>query len=260
MTHSFNKSAAHAQLYSKAYSPQAVRAEVRVIRSIPTHKIILGSSDPMQCFNPVTDLMSNLFGKNAGSVTLQTRCLVASGTFGGGKIGMFCGPALKAVSSCLVAFVSVQHFASGTDRQSQDDQIQASCVYLFGASGPLSHAINGSYDITHDVADGYNIYAKRDGDGIIIEHHGGCWGIKHLREKGTAATVANVEGGCVIDLCTSRPWRVGDGESAEMKQSQGSRSYSGQFVIAPNLKMLIGPDAEREVQHTFTRSHVHTCD
>jgi hypothetical protein len=74
---------------------------------------------------------------------------------------MFCGPALKAVSSCLVAFVSVQHFASGTDRQSQDDQIQASCVHLFGASGPLSHAINGSYDITHDVADGYNIYAKR---------------------------------------------------------------------------------------------------
>ena len=260
MTHSFNKSAAHAQLYSKAYSPQAVRAEVRVIRSIPTHEIILGSSDPMQCFNPVTDLMSNLFGKNAGSVTLQTRCLVASGTFGGGKIGMFCGPALKAVSSCLVAFVSVQHFASGTDRQSQDDQIQASCVFLFGASGPLSHAINGSYDITHNVADGYHIYQKRDGDGMIIEHHGGCWGIKHLREKGTAATVANVEGGCVIDLCTSRPWRVGDGESAEMKQSQGSRSYSGQFVIAPNLKMLIGPDAEREVQHTFTRSHVHTCD
>ena len=60
----------------------------------------------------------------------------------------------------------------------------------------------------------------------------------------------------MIDLCTSRPWRVGDGESAEMKQSQGSRSYSGQFVIAPNLKMLIGPDAEREVQHTFTRSHL----
>ena len=62
MTHSFNKSAAHAQLYSKAYSPQAVRAEVRVIRSIPTHEIILGSSDPMQCFNPVVPAEVRLDG------------------------------------------------------------------------------------------------------------------------------------------------------------------------------------------------------
>ena len=73
MTHSFNKSASHAQLYSKAYSPEPVPVEVRVIRSIPTDEIVLGSSDPRQCLNPLTDFC--LFGEHMGSVMMQTRCV-----------------------------------------------------------------------------------------------------------------------------------------------------------------------------------------
>lgn len=165
------------------------------------------------------------------------------------KIGMFCDPSLKAVSNCLVAFVSsVAHdLFFENDRQSHNDENQESCVFLFGAVGRCGDAINGAYDMTDDVADGFHIYAKRDNDGLIIEHHEGYWGVKHLRELGTAATIAHVEGGCAIDLCASRPWYVADENSGKMKQSRGSRSYSGTFAISRNIKMLIGSDAAREV-------------
>ena len=73
--------------------------------------------------------------------------------------------------------------------------------------------------MTTDVADGYHIYAKRDGDGMVIEHNCGRWGVKHLHEIGTSANLANVQGGCTINACMSRSWRVGDTTSIQLKET-----------------------------------------
>ena len=215
------------------------------MKQIPVDDIVLGCKEPMKCFSPLDIIFG---GAHAGSVMLQTRCLVASGTFGSGKFCMFSEPKVQSVLQCLVAFVSsVVRVDDALSVQSPGHGAEASCIYLRGATGSVSQMINGAYDMTTDVADGYHIYGKRDGDGMVIEHNCGRWGVKHLQEIGTPANLANVQGGCAINACMSRVWRVGDTTSIRLKENLGSRSYSGGFFEDPNITMLVGPDAEREV-------------
>ena len=48
---------------------------------------------------------------------------------------------------------------------------------------------------------------------MIIEHHGGCWGIKHLRDMGIAATVAEKriqasKSGCQRSILFETHWKL----------------------------------------------------
>jgi len=122
---------------------------------------------------------------------------------------------------------------AAAETSDEAETAEATCIYLRGAS-MMAWSVNGVYDITADIADGYPVYARRGGDGIIIEHKNGKWGVKHLLEMGSDACIAKVEGGRALSACRKRPWYIGDHTTRD-------------FVKQDNVEMLIGDDAHREV-------------
>jgi hypothetical protein len=106
-------------------------------------------------------------------------------------------------------------------------------VFICGASGRNAAAINGVYYSTTERNDGYPIFRK-DGDGsMIMEHSNGLWRVKPVSCKGTDMWTAWVEGGCELEACKTRTWRVVDSK--------------GGCVEARDLKVLTGEDAKHQV-------------
>ena len=126
-----------------------------------------------------------------------------------------------------------QEMAVAAEAQAAAETAESTCIYLRGAS-MMEWSINGVYDITADTADGHHVYARRGGDGIIIEHRNGDWGVKHLLEMGSDACIAKVEGGRALPACRKRPWFIADYATRD-------------FVRQDNVEMLIGDDAHRKV-------------
>ena len=106
-------------------------------------------------------------------------------------------------------------------------------VFISGATGPTAAAINGAYDRTSEVCGGYALYAKRGDASTCIEHHEGDWQVKAVSSKGKGVCWAYVAGGCGLEACTSRVWRVWDGKA---------------HVDAPSVKLVAGAEAQRQVR------------
>ena len=108
-----------------------------------------------------------------------------------------------------------------------------SIVFIRGATGPYSARINGAYDRTSEMSDGYPVYVGRCDASMCIEHFDGVrWQVKLALNKGTGRCWASVPGGCALEACTSRLWRVHDG-----------KNYNHQ----PSLQMATGAEAEHAV-------------
>ena len=114
--------------------------------------------------------------------------------------------------------------------------MSAGAVFISGAAGPFSAWINGFYTVTEEKSsDGRVVLSKRGDASMCIEHFAGKWQIKEVSGKGTSAGMASVQGGCALEDCTSRVWKVVDGipENPHVEQ--------------PSVKMATGSEAERQV-------------
>ena len=103
-------------------------------------------------------------------------------------------------------------------------------MFISGATGVNAAAINGFFEPTQEKGpDGRALYAKRGDASVCIEHYGGYWQVKAVSSKGTGVCTAIVAGGCGLEACTSRVWKVWDGKA---------------FHDAPSVKLV----AEAEVR------------
>ena len=114
---------------------------------------------------------------------------------------------------------------------------------ISGATGVNAAVINGFYEPTQEKGlDGRALYAKRGDASMCIEHYGGKWQVKTVSSKGNNPCWASVAGGCGLDACTSRVWKVGDGKA---------------FHDAPSVKLVAGAEAERQVRGGCLRARQH---
>jgi len=67
---------------------------------------------------------------------------------------------------------------------------------------------------------------------MCIEHRGGVWQLKPVSSKGKDVCLASVPGGCAMEACTSRVWRV---------------NVAFVFYDQPSVEMVTGAEAERAV-------------
>ena len=103
-------------------------------------------------------------------------------------------------------------------------------MFISGATGVNAAVINGFFEPTQEKGlDGRALYAKRGDASLCIEHYGGRWQVKAVSHKGKGSAWAYVAGGCGLEACTSRVWRVWDGKA---------------FHDAPSVKLV----AEAEVR------------
>ena len=116
-------------------------------------------------------------------------------------------------------------------------------VFISGATGQYSFRINGPYDRTSETRHGYAVYGKRGDASMCIEHYGGLWGVKSVSAKGSGGCFAYVTGGCALEACTSRVWKVHDGYTLGDQAS---------------VKIATGPDVEREVSGCCMRPQQRT--
>jgi hypothetical protein len=124
-----------------------------------------------------------------------------------------------------------------------DANSKATDIFISGATGTNARFINGHYKPTQQTGpDGHVIYHKHDGGDSIdepvriehVSHTEGVWQLKHLSDVGTDVCYAGVQGGCALEACTSRVWRVAE-----------SREWHEQS----SLKMLTGGEAKRAVSN-----------
>ena len=122
------------------------------------------------------------------------------------------------------------------------DNARAVPVFISGATCVHAANINGFFDPTQEKGlDGRLILIKRGDAGMLMEHRDGNWEVKPVSNKGTDNSSAYVEGGCALAACTSRQWRVADGQ--------------GGWFDAPGVKMVTGAEAERMVSGCCLRAH-----
>ena len=121
-------------------------------------------------------------------------------------------------------------------------------VFISGATGPRAAAINGLYDRTGEISGGYAVYSKRGDSSVCIEHYEGDWQVKSVSNKGTGTCKANVAGGCALEDCASRVWKVDDGVPEHP------------LIEQPSVKMATGREAERQVSGGCMRAHAHARD
>ena len=87
-------------------------------------------------------------------------------------------------------------------------------MFISGATGGNAAYINGFFEPTQEKGpDGRVLYVKRGDASQCIEHHGGKWQVKSVSGKCTDGCTAYVAGGCGLEACTSRVWKVGDGKA-----------------------------------------------
>ncbi len=114
-------------------------------------------------------------------------------------------------------------------------------MVLSGVQG-VNSVINGLYLPTQEKGqDGRRLYRKsgESGDDLwCIEHDDDNWWVIHNLN----VYCAQVEGGCALEDCRSRIWKVSDGEdfvdqpSVQMVTEKEAQSQaSGRSVLAPDL-------------------------
>ena len=116
-------------------------------------------------------------------------------------------------------------------------------MFISGATGVHAASINGFFEPTQEKGlDGRVLYVKRGDASQCIEHYGGQWEVKAVSEKGKSSAWAYVAGGCGLEACTSRVWRVWDGKA---------------HVDAPSVKLVAGAEAQRHVRGGCLRARQH---
>ena len=113
------------------------------------------------------------------------------------------------------------------------DNAKASNIFISGASGPCATGINGLYSPTRTRGlDGRILYIKRSNASMCIEHSTGVWQVRYMSRDGSVGCWAGTSGGCALEACTSRTWRVSDHTDHR---------------IQPGVKIVTGADAEHAV-------------
>jgi hypothetical protein len=110
-------------------------------------------------------------------------------------------------------------------------------VFITGMTGPGPVPLcNGVYDRTSETFGGYPVYVSRNeglGRGVCIVHRNGDWEIKPEERKNSDNLVAYVKGGCPLEQCASRMWKV--------------FTLDG-FIDQPSVKIVLGEEGERQVR------------
>ena len=136
--------------------------------------------------------------------------------------------------------------AAAEARAVATDNARAAPVFISGATGVYAASINGSFEPTQEKGlDGRVLYAKRGDASTCIEHYGGKWQVKAVSSKGKDSCRAYVAGGCGLDACTSRVWKVDDGTPGLP------------HIDAPSVKLVAGAEAERQVRGGCLRARQH---
>ena len=109
-------------------------------------------------------------------------------------------------------------------------------MFISGATGVFAAAINGFFEPTQEKGpDGRVLYVKRGDANRCIEHRTGDWEVKRVSAKGKDGAWAYVAGGCGLEACTSRVWKVTEGKGTG-------------FHDAPSVKLVAGAEAQRQVR------------
>ena len=146
----------------------------------------------------------------------------------------------------LFAFAQGAEHAAAEARAVADGNARAGPVFISGATGPHAASINGFYVVTEEKSlDGRLVLSKRGDPSVCIEHRGGKWEVKDVSSKGKAEGIAYVAGGCALEDCTSRVWRVSNGKG---------------FDVQPSVKVATGREAERQVSGGCMRAHAHASE
>jgi hypothetical protein len=133
----------------------------------------------------------------------------------------------------LFAFAQGAEHAAAAARAVAADNARAGPVLISGATGPWAAGVNGFYTVTEEKSSyGRFVLSKRGDPGMCIEHCVGLWQVKPVSDKGKSECLAYVAGGCALEECASRVWKVCTGNS---------------FVDQPSVKMATGSEAERQV-------------
>jgi hypothetical protein len=94
------------------------------------------------------------------------------------------------------------------------DKSKAFPMVLSGVQG-VNSVINGLYLPTQEKGqDGRVLYRKSGECGeeaLCIEHFDGRWRVKNQSDRGIGMCCAYVEGGCALEECLSRIWKVVEG-------------------------------------------------
>ena len=107
------------------------------------------------------------------------------------------------------AFAQGAEHAAAVARAVADDNARAATVLVSGATGDRAGAINGLFAPTQEKGlDGRVVYGKCGDGSMCIEHYVDDWQVKPVSLKGSWSSFAYVTGGCALEACTSRVWRV----------------------------------------------------
>ena len=123
------------------------------------------------------------------------------------------------------------------------DNSKAGDIFISGFEG-RNHEIDGLYSPTQEKGqDGRVLYRKSDECGdeaLCIEHFEGRWRVKNQSDRGSGMCCAYVDGGCALEDCRLRTWKVSDGRyfvdqpSVQMVTGEKAKSQaSGRSVLAP---------------------------
>ena len=146
----------------------------------------------------------------------------------------------------LFSFAQGAEHAAAEARAVADGNARAGPVFISGATGPHAASINGFYVVTEEKSlDGRLVLSKRGDQSMCVEHRGGQWKVKDVSDKGRAECNAWVAGGCALEDCTSRVWRV-----------LNDKGWGDQ----PSVKMATGREAERQVSGGCMRAHAHASE
>ena len=170
---------------------------------------------------------------------------VASSTFLGQAPSA--APLQPAVPSAVSAVDQPAAHSSASDSCSTPLHVppsQPAVLRISGATGIWAEIINGFFAATQEKgSDGRVVYGKCGDASVCIEHRAGRWEVKPVSDKGSTRLNASVAGGCALEACASRVWRVGNGSTFEDQAS---------------VKIATGPDVEREVSGCCMRPQQRT--
>jgi hypothetical protein len=144
------------------------------------------------------------------------------------------------------AFAQGVEYAAAEARAVADGNARAGPVFISGATGPHAASINGCYGVTEEKSlDGRLVLSKRGDPSVCIEHRGGQWEVKRVSNKSKDRCWAYVAGGCALEDCTSRVWKVHDGKEFEDQRK---------------VEIATGGEAEWQVSGGYMRAHAHARD
>ena len=112
----------------------------------------------------------------------------------------------------------------------------AKAVDIFISGVRSRNEVNGLYLPTQQTGqDGRMLYRKSGApgdDAMCIEHFEGRWEVKNQSDRGSGACRAYVEGGCRLEDCCLRTWKVVDSDNSDG------------FVDEPSVRMVTVAEAD----------------